>query len=344
MIRREARCAGMGLRGFAVLWRPACVRCSLAGLALWLGAGAVALAADRYAIVVSGASGGPQYAEKYDRWRGDFVKALREQWRYPNDHVVVLAETSGVDTKVATRDNVRAALTALRTRVTMDDVVVVLLIGHGAGAEGEQAKFNLVGPDMTAVEWAEATRPLSSRLVFINTASGSFPFLETLAGRSRVVITANDNAAQQFETVMPEFLVGAFNDPEADVDKNGKTSLWEAFRFASAGVARWFQERGQLPTERPLLDDTGDGVGTEANGQATDGMMAKTLYLQPDPVIPDSGNPEVDAMRRRRLSIEGELERLRFRRPQLTPGQYDDALEKLLLELAQIDRRLRRAL
>ncbi|MEQ1869582.1 MAG: hypothetical protein ABL961_06115 [Vicinamibacterales bacterium] len=344
MIRREACCVGMGLRGLAVLRRSACIRGALAGLALWLGAGAAALAADRYAIVVSGASGGPQYAEKYDRWRADFVKALREQWRYPNDHVVVLAETSGTDTKVATRDNVRAAFAALRTRVRTGDVVVVLLIGHGAGAEGEQAKFNLVGPDMTAAEWAEATRSLSSRLVFIDTASGSFPFLETLAGRSRVVITANDNAAQQFETVMPEFLVGAFNDPEADVDKNGKTSLWEAFSFASAGVARWFQERGQLATERPLLDDTGDGVGTEANGQATDGMMAKTLYLQPDPVIPDSGNPEIDAVRRRRLSIEGELESLRFRRPQLTPEQYDDALEKLLLELAQIDRRLRQAL
>ena len=31
-----------------------------------------------------------------------------------------------------------------------------------------------------------------------------------IAGKNRVVITATDNAAQQFETVFPEFLVKAF--------------------------------------------------------------------------------------------------------------------------------------
>lgn len=309
--------------------------------ALGLLATTPAFAGERYALVVSGASGGPQYAEKYDTWRNEFVRILRETWNYPADHVAVLAEKAAADVRVSNRENVRAALAAWRTKLTADDTLIVLLIGHGAGVDAATAKFNLVGPDMTALEWADAIRPLASQVVFVNTASGSFAYLEALAGRRRIVVTANDNAAQQFETVMPEFFVAAFADPATDTDKNGKISLWEAFTATAARVADWYQERGQLPTERPLLDDTGDGIGREAEGDGIDGLLAKTTYLQPDPVVPESGNPEIDGMRRRRLAIETELDRLKVRKDQMLPDQYDDALEKLLLELARIDRRLR---
>jgi hypothetical protein len=312
------------------------VLCLLA--CVWLPAAAAAR--ERYALVISGASGGPQYAEKYDRWRDELVRTLRDIWEYPADHVTVLAETASEDARVATRDNVRAALAAFRTTVTADDTLLIVLIGHGAG-EDEGAKFNLVGPDMSAREWADALAPLRGQLAFVNTASGSFPYLEVLAGRNRAIVTANDSAAQQFETVMPEYFIEALSSVVADTDKNGKTSLWEAFVYASAGVARWYEERGQLPTERPLLDDDGDGIGREPAGDGSDGLVAKTLYLEPEPVIPDSGNPEIDAMRRRRQTIEIELDRLKVRKEQMPPAQYEDALERLLLELARIDRRLR---
>ena len=36
------------------------------------------LARDRFAIIVSGASGGPKYIENFDRWRTTVVKALTE--------------------------------------------------------------------------------------------------------------------------------------------------------------------------------------------------------------------------------------------------------------------------
>ncbi|HEX7795269.1 MAG TPA: hypothetical protein VF456_12995, partial [Vicinamibacterales bacterium] len=46
-----------------------------------------ASAGDRYALVVTGASGGPQYAKQYDSWRTSFVNTLRDSWNYPDDHV-----------------------------------------------------------------------------------------------------------------------------------------------------------------------------------------------------------------------------------------------------------------
>jgi hypothetical protein len=232
-------------------------------------------------------------------------------------------------------------LTEVRRRAVKDDVVLVLLIGHGSGGEADQAKFNLVGPDMSAEEWAELIRPIAGRVVFINTSSGSFPFLKTIAGRGRVVLTATDSAAQQFETVFPEFFVKAFADEEADFDKNGRVSIWEAFAFASASVREWFEARGQLATERPLLDDTGVGIGREAGTEGPDGTIAQVTYLQPDAPIAETGDSQLTGLLRRRADVYSQVEQLRARKPNMLPDDYETELEKLLLELARIDRQIR---
>jgi hypothetical protein len=300
----------------------------------------VAAASERYALVVSGASGGDNYAIKYNSWRSSFVEMLRG-FNYPDDHIIVLAEEEDGAARTATRDNVRAALTDLRRRSEKDDTVLVLLIGHGTAGDGDEAKFNLVGPDLSADEWAALVKPIPARVVFINTTSGSFPFLKKLAGRNRIVITATDNAAQQFETVVPEFLVKAFGEEGADQDKNGKVSVWEAFQYASAHVRDWFTDRGQLATERPLLDDTGAGIGREADAPGSDGPVAQVTYLQPEAPIATTGNSELDALLRRRADLQAELERLKARKAAMPPDDYDAELERILLELARIDRQIR---
>lgn len=298
-------------------------------------------AGDRYALVVTGASGGPQYAEKYDEWRSSFVQLLQGPLGYAEDHVLVLAEEEFAGAQRATRENVRSAIADIRTRATKDDVVLVVLVGHGSGADTGDAKFNLVGPDLTAREWADLLRPLPGRLVFINAASGSFPFIEELSARNHVVVTANDSAAQTFETVFPQFLTAALKDESADLDKNGRISVWEAFTFISARVKGWFDQRTQLATEHPMLDDDGDGVGRLVDDQGPDGMLARITYLQSDVPIEDTGNPETTAMLRRRAELHTQLEELRARKSTMSPDDYDNALEKLLLELARIDRALK---
>jgi hypothetical protein len=313
----------------------------LAVLLLTLAGVRCASAGERFAVVVTGASGGEQYARQYDAWRTSLVNLLRETWNYPDDHVFVLSETEGDGVTRSTRDNVRRVLTDVRGKVTKDDVVLVLLIGHGAGVDSDEAKFNLVGPDLSAAEWAELLRPIAGRLVFVNTASGSFPFLERLSARGRIIITANDSAAQQFETVFAGFFIKAFQDDGADADKTGKVSLWEAFVYASDGVRRYFEGKGQLATERALLDDNGDGVGREAGQPGTDSLLAQVTYLQPDRPIIDTGDSELTGLLRRRAVLEAELEALRARKSTLAPDDYETALEKILLEIAQIDRRVR---
>lgn len=298
-------------------------------------------AADRYALVVTGASGGAQYTEKYDEWRNSFVQLLQGPLGYKEEHVLLLAEEEFAGARKATRDNVRAALADLRQRATKDDVVLIVLVGHGSGSDGGEAKFNLVGPDLSAREWAELVRPISSRLVFINAASGSFPFLQELAARNRIVITANDSAAQTFETVLPPFLLAAYSDAAADLDKNGRTSVWEAFTFMSAKVRGYFEQRAQLATEHPMLDDDGDGVGRLLDEQGPDGVVARTTYLRADPPLEDGGNPQRTTMLRRRAELEQQLEELRARKESMPLDDYENAIEKVLLEIARLDRALR---
>ena len=63
--------------------------------------------------------------------------------------------------------------------------------------------------------------------------------------------------------------------------------------------------------------------------------------MQPDRPIVETGDSELTGLLRRRAALETELEALRARKPTMMPDEYEAALEKILLEIAQIDRRVR---
>jgi hypothetical protein len=182
---------------------------------------------------------------------------------------------------------------------------------------------------------------LAGRVVVVNTTESSFPFLEQLSSRGRVVITATDSAAQRFATVFPEYFIRSLVDTSSDFDKNGRVSIWEAFTAASAGVKEHYEQRGQLSTERPLLDDDGDGVGREAGAPGEDGTIARTVYLDVDPAAVPSGDASLAALERQRLVLEAQLEALKGRKESMSEEQYQRELEKILVELAKISQQIR---
>jgi hypothetical protein len=297
-----------------------------------------AAAGDRFAVVVTGASGGEVYAKKYAQIRTSFTTTLRDTFGYKGEHLFVLAEQEEPGVQKATRENVQRVFADLRKRLTKDDQLLVFLVGHGTltDSNGDDAKFNLVGPDLSASEWADLVKAIPGRLIFIDTTGGSFPFLHRLASRGRVILTATDSAAQQFETVFPEFFVRAFDDDAADADKSGRVSIWEAFQYASAGVRQWFEQKGELPTERPLIDDTGAGVGREAQAPGVDGAVARVTYLEPEPALQLPSDAGLAVLVRRRAALESALEELKARKESLSPEQYATELEAILTELARV--------
>jgi hypothetical protein len=222
-----------------------------------------------------------------------------------------------------------------------DDLLFVLLIGHGS-FDGTEAKFNLVGPDLSSAEWGALLKPLPGQVVVVDTTAASFPFVEHLAGPRRVVITATDSVAQRFDTVFPEFFVRALTDGNADLDKNGRVSVWEAFAAASMGVRRYYTQRGQLATEHAILDDNGDGVGREAGADGADGSLSSRLYLDPD--VPGAAPTDEELLRllQKRATIQIDVDELKQRRQLMTPDEYQKEFERLMLALSTVSRDIRR--
>jgi hypothetical protein len=300
---------------------------------------ATASAEQRFALVVSGAAGGQEYATQYTAWTDALGRLFTDKFKFDPGAVTVLTETDNA-AAAATAENVRKTLNAIRGRMTRDDLLIVVLIGHGT-FDGVDAKFNLVGRDLESAEWASLLRPLPGRLVIVNTTAGSFPFIERLAGPKRIVITATDSVAQRFDTVFPEYFVKAFEDESADLDKNQRISMWEAFAAASAGVRRHYQRRGQLSTERALIDDDGDGVGRGAADDGQDGTTSSRTYLDPeDPGAPPTDEELLKLLQRKSL-LEAEVEELRIRRSFLSAEEYAKEFERVMIELAKVSRAIR---
>jgi len=298
------------------------------------------LASERYVVIVSGASGGEKYAEQQKQWRNELTVFLTSNFLVPDANVAILDEES-TGTSQATAQNVRRLLVDLRRRVTRDDTLMLVLLGHGT-FDGADAKFNLVGPDLTAPQWKEAVDGIAGRLVIINTTESSYPFLEELSRAGRVIITATDSAQQRFATVFPEYFIRSLADLSSDMDKNGRISLWEAFASASAGVRQHYEQRGQLSTERPLLDDNGDRVGREADAPGDDGVMARAMYFDADRTSATSVNPAVADLERARQLLERRLEDLKSRKTLLSDEQYQAELEAILVELARVAQEIRK--
>jgi hypothetical protein len=323
--------------------RVLCMRVAAGALlmaALVVLAAGSAAASDRYALIVTGANGEPTYAEQYGQWRQAASLALMEKLGFDGRHIFTLFDGGDAE-HTSNAAGVKRALEQIRARMTADDVLFVMLIGHGS-FDGTEAKFNLVGPDLSSAEWAALLKPIPGRIVVVDSTAASFPFLEHLSGPRRVVITATDSVMQRFDTIFPEYFITSLTDASADIDKNGRVSIWEAFTAASLGVRRYYTQRGQLSTERALLDDDGDGVGREAGGDGKDGSASSRLYLDADVAGALPTDEELLALLQKRAALQIDLDDLKQRRQLMTAEEYQAEFERMMIDLARVSRDIRR--
>ena len=299
-----------------------------------------AAAETRWAVIISGASGGEKYAEQMRDWREGLRSAMVDRYGFKAEHVRLLVDESVTTGEKGSADNVRKIFTEIKKAGTKDDFVLVVLLGHGT-YDGEVAKFNLVGPDLTAKDWTDLLAGVQGRLALVNTTEASFPFLESLAAKGRVVITATDSAAQKYATVFPEYFVKAIREASTDLDKNGRTSLFEVFVAASAAVKQHYEQNGQLATERAVLDDNGDGKGREATTEGPDGGVARLSYLDAESAA-ESANPEIAALAKRHRTLEMQAEEHKQLKGVMPDAEWNATFEKLMLELAQVSAEIRK--
>ena len=210
-----------------------------------------------------------------------------------------------------------------------------------------------------AEDFAALLSGLTARVAFVNAASSSGGFVPVLSGAGRAIVTATRSARERNATVFARFFVDAFVDGAADVDKDERISVLEAFRYATAEVTRYYESDGRLLTEHALLDDNGDGEGSGAPdlqtaesgelSEAGDGAWARrfllgaTLASASTTVAGAAANesPEVVSLTSQRQSLQDRLDELRRLRDQLEEDDYMAQLETLLVEIARVDQRLR---
>lgn len=297
---------------------------------------------NKYAVILSGASGDEEFAKRFKGWTAELHKSLVERFGFDISRVTVLTESPEAGRALAaTAEEVRRVFQNLRTQTGPESTVFIFLIGHGT-YDGRQAKFSLVGPDIAATEYAELVSGLNARRVVIfNMASASGEFIKPLSARGRVVITATRSGQEQNATRFPEHFIAALSARDADADQNGRVSVLEAFEFASRLTARQYKDAGRLATEHALLDDSGDGVG-HATAEGGDGALARNVYLDSLSLEQAAANAETGRLLRERERLEEEVEQLKSRKGSLPELQYEAELERIFVSLAKVNRSIKR--
>jgi peptidase C13-like protein len=301
---------------------------------------APAAAQTVHLAVIVGLAGEPEHAEFFQRWASTLVDGATERLGIPRDHIIYLAEQPEKDPKRATgkstKEEIERAFATLAKNSKADDVVFVVLIGHGT-FDGKVAKFNLPGPDMTPANFEPLLKSIPAKhIVFVDTTSSSGPFLEELSGPGRTIVTATRTGAERYATLFGGYFVDALMSDSADADKNHRVTILEAFIAAKLGVARAYEQQGIMLTEHPLLDDSGDKKGTtDPNADGKIGRVAAVLALgteQSSEALP--ADPKMRALYDERRELERRVEGLKLMKTGMEPARYASELEKLLTELA----------
>ena len=298
---------------------------------------AVVCAQSTHLLIVVGLAGDPEHGELFKKWGTTLADTATQKLGVAKDHVTLLTDAA------ATRDGVVKAFGALAA-AEADDTVVIVLFGHGTYAN-KTAKFNLTGPDMTPQDFEPLLARLKSkRVVFVNTASASAPFVEALSGPGRVVVAATRTGGEMFATLFGGPFVEAFSNDSADSDHDGKISILEAFEYARKTVAASYQREGLLPTEHAILDDNGDKEGSiEPGREAKDGQSAAVLAIGSLRQQALPADEKVRALYAERSQIERRIEALKLLKSGMDPAKYESELEKLATDLALKTRQIRAA-
>ena len=315
------------------------------GLAGLLAGGA--LEAQTHVVIVTGASGEPQYAASFHAAASSLVDALAANHGLRPDDITYLAENPARDTARidgrSSKQELTRSIARIAERARAGDRLLLLLIGHGSHA-GSDSRFNLPGPDLTAAELGVMLEPLGQmQVAVVNAASASGDFLPVLSARNRVVITATKSSYERNETLFPRYFIAAFATTGADSDKDERVSLLEAFTYAKREVARAYETDSRLPTEHAMLDDDGDRRGSaEPDPRAGDGAVARRFIIgSRSQAVASTGSDADRELVMRKERLEAQVDSLRRRKETMASDAYQRELERLLVDLARVSQTLR---
>lgn len=301
----------------------------------------------KFALVIAGASANNDIRVRLRSWATDLHTSLLEDYGYDRSNIELLIDdgdnvgnAASIVSGSSRVGDIEAAIERIRRSSEAGDQLTLFLFGHGSSTFGD-AKFNNVGPDMTGGDLANMLGTLNGvDIVVFNTTSASFEFSRELSVLGRVVVSATRSAAERYDPLFGGFVVTALQQKRADIDRNGRVSVLEAFNYASGQIAQWYRDQDRLSTENAVLDDSGDGLFSREPGTGQpDGLLAEIAYV--DVITAGTQKTSTEALRlfAQMQTVEREIFILRNQKVNYLEEDYWYRLEALLIDLATRTRR-----
>ncbi len=280
--------------------------------------GAAPLAAELHTVIIGGLGGEARYDQRFAEEVGKLSAAAREGAADESQVLVFEGDE-------ARRETLVAAFVDLQNRLRAEDSLAVYLVGHGS-SDGRSYKFNIPGPDLSAERLASLLDkiPAERQLIVVATSSSgaAMPILERA---SRLVITATKNGREKNAAWFSKYWAAAFEDPEADTNKDERITAQEAFTYADEKVQDFFKTARNLATEHARIEG-------EAPETFTLARLGESAALLSDPAL--------SPLLRERETLERKIDQLKLRKEAMDEAAYFGELQTLLLDLARLDARL----
>lgn len=284
---------------------------------VWLVAGVMSGPglAKNHLIIVSGLGGEPQFQNAFDGQALAIYRAAETLNADATELHLLTGEQANTAHLLATLE---------RLQLADSDQLQLHLIGHGSW-DGRQYKFNLLGPDLTATQLAQALDRVGGQQLVALMTSSSGAAMEQLAGDNRVVITATKSGLQKNLSQFSRYWAEGVSSELADLNKNETIDLNELYQFTQSQVSAHYEESALIASEASLLQ----GDNLERFIVARVGLLATGRL-----------DAQTEALLAERDALEAELDELALRRDQLGEAEYFDALQRIILQLGQIQNRI----
>ncbi len=199
---------------------------------------------DKYAFLISGES------EYWHRANISLIynAFLRNDFRKENiyilDHEGEKVYGYPVDGS-ATKENIKKVFVFLKNKIDEKDLLFVYTTDHGGRIIKDGTELStlvLPGPDLDQKEFSEYIKDIIPKLgIFLFDQCYSGGFAEELAKKNYVAIASTKSDEKSFgeeDSFGSYFILASFNNPNADLNNDGKTSLKESFEYSKE---RWYK-------------------------------------------------------------------------------------------------------
>jgi len=300
-------------------------------------------ASQKHVLIITGAGASQDIKARFWQWSASLHDILSRDYGYNKDTITLLFADGGegdeVDFRIdgsSRREDIESTVARLSSQLNTGDQLSIVMIGHGSSTD-ESAKFNIVGPDITGVEFASLLQGFNQQdLVIINTISAGYEFSSALSARGRVVLSATRSRAERYDPMFAQYLIEALDSHAGDRDKNTRISVLEAYIYASQSVLGWYSDQGRLPTERAVLDDNGDGVfSLEPASGGGDGSLAEIAYFDLSRAADSKQSAQAQQLHSQMQDLERSIFLLRGQKANYLEEDYWQQLETLLIDLAR---------